>query len=196
MARGKARASSTAKPMTSFNAFVVHKQEDKTFRHAVDERHTADLPAGELLIRVHYSSVNYKDCLSATGNPGVTRHFPHTPGVDAAGVVEQSASPLFRQGDAVVVVCSKGLGVNMPGGFGQSVRCPAAWAMPLPDGLSLHESMIYGTAGYTAALALEALQHDGLMPGCGPIIISGATGGVGSVAIAMLAHLGYEAVAA
>jgi putative YhdH/YhfP family quinone oxidoreductase len=181
--------------MTAFHAFVVHKTEDKQFRHSVDQRDTDELPAGEVLVRVHYSSINHKDCLSCAGNPAVTRRFPHTPGVDGAGVVVMSSAARFKEGDQVVLI-SKGIGENTPGGFGQYVRVSADWVMRLPEGLSLHQSMIYGTAGYTAALCIEALQHDGHRPGGGPIAVSGATGGVASMAIAMLAHQGYQTVAA
>jgi len=181
--------------MTAYKAFVVHKSEDKQFRHSVDQRDTDELPAGEVLVRVHYSSINHKDCLSCTGNPAVTRRFPHTPGVDGAGVVEMSSSARFKKGEQVVLI-STGIGENTPGGFGQYLRVSADWVMPLPEGLSLHESMIYGTAGYTAALCIEALQHDGHWPACGPIAVSGATGGVASNAIAMLARQGYQTVAA
>jgi len=181
--------------MAKFQAFVVHKEADKSVRHAVDERDTADLPLGEVLIRVHFSSINYKDCLSCMGNTAVTRHFPHTPGVDAAGMVESSTVAQFEPGQSVIVI-STGLGVNMPGGFGQYVSVPAAWVMPLPEGMSLHESMIYGTAGYTSALAIEALRENQILPPSGPIAVSGATGGVGSMAVAMLARLGYQSIAA
>lgn len=181
--------------MTAFQAFVVHKTEDRQFRHSVDQRDTDELPAGDLLVRVHYSSINYKDCLSCAGNPAVTRRFPHTPGVDAAGVVEVSGATRFKAGDQVVLT-SNGMGENTPGGFGQYVRVPADWVMPLPEGLSLHESMIFGTAGYTAALCIEALQHNGHGPRDGPIAVSGATGGVATMAVAMLARQGYQTVAA
>jgi alcohol dehydrogenase len=147
-----------------------------------------------LLIDVHYSSVNYKDGLSATGNPGVTRKFPHTPGIDVAGRVIESASPAFRKGDDVIAI-GFDLGMNTPGGFGQRVRIPAGWAVPLPKGLSLEESMILGTAGFTAALSVHKLEAHGMRPEGGPVLVTGATGGVGSVAVMLLAKLGYHVTA-
>jgi acrylyl-CoA reductase (NADPH) len=180
--------------MNPFKAFVVSKTEDGKFHHSVEIRYVENLPKGDLLIRVHYSSINYKDCLSCIGNLGVTRHFPHTPGVDVAGIVEESTVDQFRPGDEVIII-SQGLGTNIPGGFGQFVRAPANWAMKLPKGMSLHESMVFGTAGFTSALAIQALQHNGLHPKSGPIAVSGASGGVGSIAIAILSHLGYEIIA-
>ncbi|MEE4659398.1 MAG: YhdH/YhfP family quinone oxidoreductase [Halieaceae bacterium] len=178
--------------MPTFTALRVSKQ-DKTFSMAVESQETADLPAGDLLIKVHYSSLNYKDALSASGNPGVTRNFPHTPGIDAAGVIESSDDPRFAAGDAVIVT-GYDLGMNTPGGLGGYIRVPADWAVPLPEGLSLRESMIIGTAGLTAALCLLKLEMMELKPG-GRVVVSGASGGVGSFAVALLAKLGYQAVA-
>lgn len=177
-----------------FKALVVRETAENHFTRAVEERTIDDLPAGELLVRVHYSSLNYKDALSATGNRGVTRTFPHTPGIDAAGVIEASSSHAFEPGDQVIVT-SYDLGMNTPGGFGQYIRVPAAWAVPLPDGLSLRESMIYGTAGFTAALCVNALRKHEVTPDLGEILVTGSTGGVGSTAVAILAHLGYTIVA-
>jgi alcohol dehydrogenase len=173
---------------------LVEKTADGKFVRRIVERNEADLPAGELLIDVHYSSVNYKDGLSATGNPGVTRKFPHTPGIDVAGRVIESASPAFRKGDDVIAI-GFDLGMNTPGGFGQRVRIPAGWAVPLPKGLSLEESMILGTAGFTAALSVHKLEAHGMRPEGGPVLVTGATGGVGSVAVMLLAKLGYHVTA-
>ena len=178
--------------MTTFKALRVHKTDDG-FSMAVESQHTDDLPAGELLIRVEYSSLNYKDALSASGNPGVTRNFPHTPGIDAAGVVESSDDDRFKPGDKVIVT-GYDLGMNTPGGLGQYIRVPADWAVPLPPGLSARESMIIGTAGLTAALCLVKLQTMGVPDG-GSVVISGASGGVGSFAVALLAELGYKPAA-
>ena len=147
-----------------------------------------------MLIRVHYSSLNYKDGLSCIGNRGVTRHYPHTPGIDAAGVVETSHSSDFKAGDPVVIT-SYDLGMNTAGGFGQFVRVPADWVMSLPEGLSLRESMIYGSAGYTAGLSVDVLQRQGVNPEKGPIVVTGSTGGVGSVSVALLAGRGYSVIA-
>ena len=177
--------------MTTFRAFFVERNEDRTFTRSVVARELDDLPAGELLIDVNFSSLNYKDALSATGNPGVTRSYPHTPGIDAAGTILESTVANFTAGDEVVVI-GFDLGMNTSGGFGERVRVPAAWAVPLPQGLSLEEAMILGTAGFTAALSIHKLERAGMSPEGGPILVSGATGGVGSVAIKLLDQLGYE----
>ncbi|MCB0033756.1 MAG: YhdH/YhfP family quinone oxidoreductase [Anaerolineales bacterium] len=178
-----------------FKAMIVEEVEPKQFARRIGERTIADLPEGEVLIRVHYSSLNYKDALSATGNRGVTKNFPHTPGIDAAGVVEESQSAEFSAGDQVVVI-GYDLGMNTAGGFGQYIRVPAAWVAKLPAGLSLKESMIYGTAGFTAALSVHKLLAAGVKPEQGPVVVTGATGGVGSVAVGILAQEGFEVVAA
>ena len=175
----------------TFQALVVRVSDDKNYTRAIEERSIDDLPQGEVLIRVHYSSLNYKDGLSCIGDRGVTRHYPHTPGIDAAGIVESSDSSEFKAGDPVVII-SYDLGANTAGGFGQFIRVPDDWVMPLPKGLSLRESMIYGTAGFTAGLCVNALQHHGLTPERGPIVVTGSTGGVGSVSVALLAGLGYS----
>ena len=175
----------------TFQALVVRVSDDKNYTRAIEERSIDDLPQGEVLIRVHYSSLNYKDGLSCIGDRGVTRHYPHTPGIDAAGIVESCDSSKFKAGDSVVII-SYDLGANTAGGFGQFIRVPDDWVMPLPKGLSLRESMIYGTAGFTAGLCVNALQHHGLTPDRGPIVVSGSTGGVGSVSVALLAGLGYS----
>ncbi len=180
--------------MSMFSALVVEKSSDGKFSRQVTDRDTESLPAGEVLIDVRYSSLNYKDGLSATGNPGVTRHFPHTPGIDAAGTVAQSAVTQFKPGDEVVVI-GFDLGMNTSGGFGQRIRVPAAWVVPLPSGLDLEQSMILGTAGFTAALAVDKLEASGMRPSGGPVLVTGATGGVGSVAVLLLATLGYEVTA-
>ena len=179
--------------MTSpaFRAFRVDKTESREFPRSIVDRDPAELPAGELLIEVAYSSLNYKDALSATGNPGVTRSFPHTPGIDAAGVVAESSVADFSPGDQVIAI-GFDLGMNTAGGFGQKIRIPAAWAVPMPIGLDLRTSMILGTAGFTAALCVHKLEAAGMAPGGGPVLVTGATGGVGSVALKLLAKLGYE----
>lgn len=179
--------------MSEFRAFLVEKTESGFNRRIVD-RTVADLPPGDVLIDVRFSSLNYKDGLSATGNPGVTRKFPHTPGIDAAGVVVESADSRFAPGDEVIVI-GFDLGMNTPGGYGQRIRVPGGWVVTRPAGMSLHESMILGTAGFTAALAVHKLEHAGMTPASGPVLVTGATGGVGSVAVRLLAHLGYEVVA-
>jgi acrylyl-CoA reductase (NADPH) len=178
----------------SFKAMVVQETTDGTYTRRITERSLDDLPAGEVLVRVHYSSLNYKDGLSATGHRGVTKRYPHTPGVDAAGVVEESLSEAFQPGDQVIVT-SYDLGMNTPGGFGQYIRVPAAWVVPLPENLSLKESMAYGSAGLTAGFCIFKLQEHSVTPELGEILVTGATGGVGSFAVAMLAHIGYQVVA-
>lgn len=179
--------------MSQFKALQVSEVAGQ-YQPQVITRDTADLPAGELLIRVRYSSLNYKDALSASGNKGVTRNFPHTPGIDAAGVVEQSSVGEFAVGDEVIVT-GYDLGMNTSGGFGQYIRIPAAWAIKRPKGLSLRESMVLGTAGLTAALCVDKLEQAGLRPDSGPVLVTGATGGVGSVAVVLLKRLGYSVAA-
>jgi putative YhdH/YhfP family quinone oxidoreductase len=179
--------------MSTYRALLVQKT-DAGFERSVVERSTDELPDGDVLIDVRYSSLNYKDALSATGNPGVTRKFPHTPGIDAAGVVVESGSEDFAAGDEVIVV-GYDLGMNTPGGFGQRIRVPAGWIVPRPEGLGLRDAMILGTAGFTAALCVDKLEHAGMTPSSGPVLVTGATGGVGSVAVMLLARLGYEITA-
>ena len=177
-----------------FKALVVRQIDNKNYTKDIEKRTTDNLPDGDVLIRVHYSSLNYKDGLSCNGNRGVTRHYPHTPGIDAAGIIEYSSSSNFNPGDSVVVI-SYDLGQNTPGGFGQFIRVPSSWVMPLTKGISLYESMIYGTAGFTAGLAIDKLQRQGISPENGPIVVTGATGGVGSISIALLSRLGYSVTA-
>lgn len=177
-----------------FQALVVRVTDNKNYTRTIEERNIDDLPRGEVLIRVHYSSLNYKDVLSCIGDRGVTRHYPHTPGIDAAGVIESSESKKFKAGDSVVII-SFDLGANTAGGFGQFIRVPDDWVMPLPEGLSLRESMIYGTAGFTAGLCVNALQHHGLTPELGPIVVTGSTGGVGCISVALLSRLGFSVTA-
>lgn len=180
---------------TNFKALVIEEGPDRTFIRRVSERPIAGLPAGELLVRVLYSSLNYKDALSASGNRGVTRRYPHTPGIDAAGIVEQSLTDDFKPGDEVLVT-GHDLGMNTSGGFGQYIRVPADWTIGRPAGLTLRDSMIYGTAGFTAALSVAALLRHGLSPEQGRILVTGASGGVGSIAVAILARLGFSVSAA
>jgi acrylyl-CoA reductase (NADPH) len=178
-----------------FRALVVEKTADKMFERSIRERTIDDLPPGDLLVKIHYSSLNYKDALSATGHPGVTRNFPHTPGIDAAGEVVSCESGDYSPGERVLVT-GFDLGMETDGGFGQYIRIPSEWAVRLPLGLSLRESMIYGTAGFTAALCVWKLQHAGIAPESGEILVTGATGGVGSIAVALLAQAGYRVTAA
>ncbi|GHV43451.1 alcohol dehydrogenase [Bacteroidia bacterium] len=178
---------------TIFHAFQVAETSENQFAGKIIDQKINDLPQGDVLIRVHYSSLNYKDALSATGNRGVTKHYPHTPGIDAAGVVEHSESERFAAGDRVVVT-GNDLGMNTAGGFGQYIRVPADWVVKLPENLTLKESMMYGTAGFTAAAMICRLTEL-VKPENGKIVVSGATGGVGSMAVAMLAKTGYAVAA-
>jgi len=178
----------------TFRAMLVEEAEGGKFIRKITERSLDDLPEGEVLVKVRYSSLNYKDGLSATGHRGVTKNYPHTPGVDAAGVVEKSLNDAFHSGDHVIVT-SYDLGMNTPGGFGQYIRVPADWVVPLPENLSLKESMAYGTAGLTAGFCMLKLQEHGITPDLGEILVTGATGGVGSFAVSMLALVGYEVIA-
>lgn len=154
----------------------------------------ADISKNEVLIKVAYSSVNYKDALSASGNKGVTRKYPHVPGIDAAGKVVSSTSENIAKGDNVIVT-GYDLGMNTWGGFGEYVSVPAKWVVKLPEGLSLFEAMCLGTAGLTAGLSVYSLIRSGIGKEHGKIVVSGATGGVGSISVAILSKLGYEVVA-
>ena len=176
-----------------FSAFLVEKNEDG-FKRSVVEREIDSLPAGDLLIDVQYSSLNFKDGMSATGNPGVTRNFPHTPGIDAAGIVLESGVEDFSPGDEVIVI-GFDLGMGTSGGFGARIRVPAGWAAKLPAGLTTQSAMLLGTAGFTAAECVDKLVRAGMLPEHGPVLVTGATGGVGSVAVKLLSHLGYEVAA-
>jgi acrylyl-CoA reductase (NADPH) len=175
-----------------FKAFIVEENE-AGFSGSVKNRNTADLPEGDLLVKVHYSSLNYKDALSVTGNKGVTRAYPHTPGIDAAGTVISCTSGQFQEGDKVIIT-SYDLGMNTAGGFGQFIRVPSEWALKLPKGMSLKESMIIGTAGLTAGMSILRLTEN-VDPKDGKIVVSGASGGVGSLSVAILTHLGYDVIA-
>ncbi|MDR2824251.1 MAG: YhdH/YhfP family quinone oxidoreductase [Prevotellaceae bacterium] len=178
---------------TTFRAFQVEELPENHFVGKIIEKKISDLPQGEVLIRVHYSSLNYKDALSATGNRGVTKKYPHTPGIDAAGVVKYSENECFTAGDKVIVT-GNDLGMNTAGGFGQYIRVPAEWVVHLPDELTLKESMIYGTAGFTATAMISRLTEI-VKPTYGKIVVSGATGGVGSMAVAILSKIGYNVAA-
>ena len=178
----------------SFKAMVVSRTEDGKFTREITTRKLDSLPEGEVLLNVKYSSLNYKDALSAIGNRGVTRNYPHTPGVDAAGIVEHSESAEFEPGDKIIVH-GYDLGMDTSGGFGQYVRVPDDWVVSLTAGLSLKESMMYGTAGFTAAQSVLRIVEGGVRPEDGSILVTGATGGVGSMAVAVLAKAGYDVTA-
>lgn len=177
----------------TYKAYVVRETDEGQFAGHVEEKDVADLPAGDVLVRVRYSALNYKDALSASGNRGVTRRYPHTPGIDAAGVVEESTVAEFAAGDPVVV-CGYDLGMNTPGGFGQYIRVPAEWVMRLTPDLTLKESMMLGTAGFTAGLCIHEMART-VQPHHGEVLVTGATGGVGVFAVGILSKLGYAVVA-
>ena len=177
-----------------FVAMVVEESAPGEFTRQIRTKSLDELPQGELLVRVHYSSLNYKDALSALGRPGVTRKYPHTPGIDAAGEVVSCSDGAFAPGEKVIVT-GYDLGMNHAGGYGQYIRVSSSWAVRLPDGLTLKESMIIGTAGLTAALCLHRLSQAGVLPGEGEVLVTGATGGVGSVAVSLLSGAGYHVVA-
>ncbi len=182
-------------PPRPFKALVVYEAEKNTFTRRIEECDTSRLPENEVLIQVKYSSLNYKDALSATGNRGVTRSYPHTPGIDAAGTVIESSNSGLTPGDDVIVT-GYDLGMNTHGGFGQYIRVPPEWVIRLPKGLTLRQSMIYGTAGFTAAQSVLRLIDYGITPEQGTVLVTGATGGVGSIAVSLLAKSGFQVIAA
>lgn len=179
--------------MQTFQAVVVD-QLNGSLRAETRSISLEDLPEGELLIQVAYSSINYKDALAMTPNGNIVKRYPFIPGIDLAGTVVDSRDGRFRQGDEVIVTGYE-LGVSHDGGLSQYARVPANWAVPLPLGLTMKEAMIFGTAGFTAALSVLALQKNGTAPGQGSVLVTGATGGVGSMSVAMLSRLGYDTVA-
>lgn len=176
-----------------FKALVVDKTESD-FTVGIKPISLNDLPAGEVLIKVAYSSINYKDGLASIPEGKIVRSYPFVPGIDLAGVVVSSEDPRYSEGDQVIAT-SYEIGVSHYGGYSEYARIPADWIVPLPAGLSLKESMIYGTAGLTAALSVHRLEENGLSPEKGKVLVSGATGGVGSIAVAILAKRGYDVVA-
>ena len=176
-----------------FTAYRIFEEDGQSTGRFV-ELTLDDLDPGEVVIRVHYSSVNYKDALAATGAGKVVRRFPCVGGVDAAGVVASSSDARFKPGDDVIVT-GYGMGVDHDGGFAEYVRVPADWVVPLPQGLTLYDAMAIGTAGFAAALSIHRLEQNELRPENGKVIVTGATGGVASLAIQMLAQLGYHVVA-
>ena len=177
---------------TEYRAWRVHEKDGK-YAGSEETCRVADLPANEVLIRVTHSSLNYKDALSASGNKGVTRTFPHTPGIDAAGeVVESGGAPGKGQ---QVIVTGYDLGMETPGGFGEYIRVPAEWCIEMPGGWDARRAMIYGTAGLTAGLCVDKLLRMGASPEQGPVVVTGASGAVGTVAVEILAGLGFTVTA-
>jgi putative YhdH/YhfP family quinone oxidoreductase len=179
--------------MEKFKAYRIREVEKKAVG-GFEEMALDDLDRGELVVRVAYSSVNYKDALAATGAGRIIRRFPCVGGIDLSGTVTESSDPGFKRGDAVICT-SYDLGVAHDGGYAEYARVPAAWAVPVPKGMSLFDAMALGTAGYTAALAVVRMETNGLAPANGPVVVSGATGGVGSIAIDVLSRLGYGVTA-
>jgi acrylyl-CoA reductase (NADPH) len=176
-----------------FMALVVHKSETD-FTLGIKNVSFNELPAGEVLIKVAYSSINYKDGLTSIPDGKIVRSYPFIPGIDLAGVVVSSEDPRYKEGDQVIAT-SYEIGVSHYGGYSEYARIPADWIVPLPQNLSLKEAMIYGTAGLTAALSVQRLEENGLTPEKGKVLVTGATGGVGSIAVGILAKRGYDVVA-
>ena len=175
-------------------AFVVEKIADKEFTSGIQDICIPKCEEKEVVIKVTYSSLNYKDALSSIGNPGVTRTFPHVTGIDVSGTVFESTSPIFKIGERVLVT-GYDMGMNSNGGHAQYVKVPASWVARIPDSISDKEIMTFGTAGLTAALSVNELIENGIKPESGDILVTGATGGVGSIAIAILSKLGYNIIA-
>ncbi|WP_434751620.1 oxidoreductase [Paenibacillus amylolyticus] len=177
-----------------FKAYVIRSDASKRVTASIEQLKKEDLPNGDVTVQVHYSSVNYKDGLASKENGGVVRNYPMVPGIDLAGTVEESVSGRFAPGDRVI---STGFepGVSHYGGYSEYARLRSEWLVPLPQGLSEKEAMAIGTAGFTAALSVDALLHAGVNPDMGKILVTGATGGVGSMAITILAKLGFEVTA-
>lgn len=175
-------------------AFIVEKNHDGEFITEVKDLAIPKCAENEIVIKVTYSSLNYKDALSSTGNPGVTRKFPHITGIDVAGTVYESTSNIFKMGERVLVT-GYDMGMNTNGGHAQFVKVPASWVARIPDSISDKEIMTFGTAGLTAALSINELIENGVKPENGPVLVTGATGGVGSIAVSILSKIGFTVVA-
>ncbi len=180
--------------MEKYRALIARENSNGCFTHSIEERNINELPENDVLIKVHYSGLNYKDALSSSGNKGVTRNYPHQPGIDASGIVVESKSEQFKDGDEVLVT-GYDMGMNTAGGFGEYIRVPAGWVVPRPEKLNLKECMIYGTAGFTVALGIEKMLRMGQKPEDGEIVVTGASGGVGSIAVGVFAKLGFDVIA-
>jgi acrylyl-CoA reductase (NADPH) len=179
--------------MTTFKAYRIFEQDGKVASRFVDMQ-LDELDPGEVVIKVAYSSVNFKDALAATGAGKIIRRFPCNGGIDLSGTVEESSDPRFKAGDPVIAT-SYDIGVSHDGGYAEYCRVPADWVVPMPAGLDTYSAMVLGTAGFTAGLAVVRMEHEGLKPANGPVLVDGATGGVGSVAVDILAGAGYKVVA-
>ena len=176
-----------------YNALVT-TEDNKSFINSIEKRDISSLPDNDTLVKVKFSSLNYKDALSASGNKGVTRNYPHTPGIDAAGIIEDTTSTNFQVGDEVIIT-GYDMGMNTYGGFGEYIRVPHEWIVKKPDNLSLSESMAFGTAGLTAGLCLRKLLLHGLKPDDGEVFVSGVTGGVGIISLMLFSKLGFDVTA-
>ena len=176
-----------------YNALVT-TEDNKSFINSIEKRDISTLPDNDTLVKVKFSSLNYKDALSASGNKGVTRNYPHTPGIDAAGIIEETTSKNFQVGDEVIIT-GYDMGMNTFGGFGEYIRVPQEWIVKKPDNLSLSESMAFGTAGLTAGLCLRKLLLHGLKPDDGEVFVSGVTGGVGIISLMLFSKLGFDVTA-
>jgi acrylyl-CoA reductase (NADPH) len=177
-----------------FKAFIVEEIDGK-FHRTVQKKKLDNLPDNNVLIKVKYSSLNYKDALSSVGSGGITKKYPHTPGIDACGIVVSSKLENFKEGEKVIIT-GYDLGMNTPGGFAEYIKIPADWIVRLPESITLKESMIFGTAGLTAALAIHSLQKFGTISHKDEILVTGATGSVGSLAISILSKAGYQNITA
>jgi acrylyl-CoA reductase (NADPH) len=179
--------------MDKFNAFLIEETDGKVVS-GFKQMNLTDLDSGEVVIKTAYSSVNFKDALAATGAGKIIRRFPCIGGIDLSGTVVESSSSEFSIGDEVIAT-SYDIGVAHHGGYAEYARIPAEWVVPMPKGLDLFSSMALGTAGFTAGLAVERMEHDGLAPSAGPVVVNGATGGVGGIAVDILSGLGYSVTA-
>jgi putative YhdH/YhfP family quinone oxidoreductase len=177
-----------------FRALVVDEISEGKFESEIKEKYIEELPAGEIIIKVAYSTLNYKDALSFSGHKGITKKYPHTPGIDASGVVVDSLVPEIKVGEQVLVT-GYDLGMNTSGGFQEYIRVPSKWVVKIPSNLDLKTAMVYGTAGFTAGLAIHRFQENGITPDKGKVLVTGASGAVGTMSIAILNKIGYEVVA-
>ena len=180
--------------METFKGLWTSENKNGTFETSLSDIPTNVLIPDQVLVQVLYSSLNYKDALSSSGHRGITKNFPHIPGIDAAGIVINDPMGKFKPGSEVIIT-GFDLGMNAHGGLSEYVSVPPTWIIKLPKGLSLEKSMQIGTAGLTAGMAVLALLENGISPNQGPIVVSGATGGLGMCSILLLKHLGYQVIA-
>jgi putative YhdH/YhfP family quinone oxidoreductase len=177
-----------------FRAFIVEEDSKLSYKRSIQSRNIDDLPPGDILVKVEYSTLNYKDALSSRIHKGITRKYPHTPGIDAAGFVRESSGSSLKHGDRVLVT-GYDLGMNTAGGFAEYIRVPESWVVRIPEHISYKEAMFYGTAGFTAGIAVNEMIKQGITPDKGEVLVTGATGGVGTLAVAVLSKIGYKVTA-